>query len=302
MTLGQKLKTLRSKKGLTQKELAEQLSVSFQTISKWENDENEPDLSTIKQLAKLFDCSTDYLLCESDDMIRDEKASEQEPKPAPVPQTQTIIIHQRELHVCTRCKKDIPENELAIEHVPHTERHGPHHITTYSDAYYHRSCLQQLRREKAEAERRAKAAKAAAAKRRSFSWGISMGVIALAISLISMLVAGQQTIHPALAVLFSVLIGYAVFADLYCIISGSYIGDVFLSVASWSIKFPGLIFNFSPEGFAWFMAMKILFAVLGFFFSVSVLLLAIGISAALAAISFPFVLVHNIHNQYADAS
>ncbi len=54
MTLGQKLKKLRSDKNLTQKDLADQLHVTFQTISKWENDENEPDISTLKELAKLY--------------------------------------------------------------------------------------------------------------------------------------------------------------------------------------------------------------------------------------------------------
>ena len=61
MTLGQKLKKLRSDKNLTQKDLADQLHVTFQTISKWENDENEPDISTLKELAKLYECSIDYL-------------------------------------------------------------------------------------------------------------------------------------------------------------------------------------------------------------------------------------------------
>ena len=44
MTLGQKIKKFRNEKKLTQKDIAEQLNVSFQTVSKWENDENEPDI------------------------------------------------------------------------------------------------------------------------------------------------------------------------------------------------------------------------------------------------------------------
>ena len=48
MTLGQKLKKLRTDKGLTQKDLADQLHVTFQTVSKWESDINEPAFSTLK--------------------------------------------------------------------------------------------------------------------------------------------------------------------------------------------------------------------------------------------------------------
>ena len=54
MTLGQKIKKLRNEKGLTQKDLADQVHVTFQTVSKWEKDENEPDVSTLRELAKLY--------------------------------------------------------------------------------------------------------------------------------------------------------------------------------------------------------------------------------------------------------
>lgn len=47
---------------MTQKELAEQMQVSFQTISKWENGVNMPDITNIPKLAELFDVSADVLL------------------------------------------------------------------------------------------------------------------------------------------------------------------------------------------------------------------------------------------------
>ena len=299
MKLGQKLKQLRSSKGLTQKDLAEQLNVSFQTVSKWENNENEPDLETVKQLAKVFGCSIDYLLSDSDEEPRVENVME---APTPVvPQPQTIVIHQRELHVCERCKKDIPENELEMEQVPHVHRHGRTSTTTYSQAYYHRACFAETQKERAALEQKLKENKISAAKKKSFGWGISMGAIMLTVALVSMLVAGPEVVHPALAVLYSAILGYVVFAELYCILSGSFIGDVFLSVASWSIRFPGVIFTFDLGGFIWLIAIKLLFVVLGFLFGVFVLFLAIAISSALAAVCFPFILTHNVRTGYADA-
>lgn len=56
------VKTLRKRKGITQRELAEQLQVSFQTISKWENGITLPDISYLPKLAEFFDVSTDVLL------------------------------------------------------------------------------------------------------------------------------------------------------------------------------------------------------------------------------------------------
>ena len=88
---------------------------------------------------------------------------------------------------------------------------------------------------------------------------------------------------------------------IYCILSGSYIGDVFVWCAGLSIKFPGLIFSWSIEGFAWLIAMKILFAILGFLIGVAALLLAIVLSSVLGAVSFPFVLIHNIRTDYENS-
>ena len=300
MTLGQKIKKLRIEKGLTQKDLADQVHVTFQTVSKWEKDENEPDVSTLRELAKLFGCSMDYLLSEDETETPEEVV--EEPVVAPVePVTKTIIIHQKELHVCERCKKDIPEDELEMEQVC-TRPAGRGHSATYRQAYYHKSCLAELRKERAEADRRAKAAKAARSKKLSFGWGIAGGVVALVVTLLILLLtpACKEAIHPAIAVLLSILAGYGIFAMLYCIISGSYIGEVFVWCAGLSIKFPGLIFSWDLEGFAWLIAMKILFAVLGFLIGVFALLFAIALSAALGMVSFPFVLIHNIRTDYED--
>lgn len=57
MTFGQKIKKLRTESNLTQKDLADKMNVTFQTVSKWENDTNEPDITNIKELAKIFNCS-----------------------------------------------------------------------------------------------------------------------------------------------------------------------------------------------------------------------------------------------------
>lgn len=62
MTFGQKLKKTRLEKNMTQKFLADQLHVSYQTISKWENDVNEPNLATVRELSKLLECSIEYLI------------------------------------------------------------------------------------------------------------------------------------------------------------------------------------------------------------------------------------------------
>ncbi len=56
------LKALRKKKKVTQKELANALNVSFQTISKWENGIAMPDITYLPPMAKYFDVELEILL------------------------------------------------------------------------------------------------------------------------------------------------------------------------------------------------------------------------------------------------
>lgn len=57
-----RLREIRIKKGLTQKQLAEKISVSTKCISLWENGERNPNIVMLKKLAEIFHCSTDSLL------------------------------------------------------------------------------------------------------------------------------------------------------------------------------------------------------------------------------------------------
>ncbi len=60
-SIGQTIKRLRKERNLTQEELAEQLKVTSQAVSKWENETGMPDISQIIPLASVFDVSTDVL-------------------------------------------------------------------------------------------------------------------------------------------------------------------------------------------------------------------------------------------------
>lgn len=61
-TIGTKIAFNRKAKGMTQEDLAEQLGVSAQAVSKWENDIACPDIQLLVPLSKIFGVSTDELL------------------------------------------------------------------------------------------------------------------------------------------------------------------------------------------------------------------------------------------------
>ena len=62
MILADKITEERKKNGWSQEELANQLGVSRQAVSKWESAGAVPDLQRILQMSELFGVSTDYLL------------------------------------------------------------------------------------------------------------------------------------------------------------------------------------------------------------------------------------------------
>lgn len=62
MIFADKLIQLRKKAGWSQEELAEQMNVTRQSVSKWEGAQSVPDLGKIIRLSELFGVSTDYLL------------------------------------------------------------------------------------------------------------------------------------------------------------------------------------------------------------------------------------------------
>lgn len=65
MTLGEKIQQLRKAAGISQEQLAEQLDVTRQSISKWELNDAVPEISKIIILSELFSVSTDELLKDS---------------------------------------------------------------------------------------------------------------------------------------------------------------------------------------------------------------------------------------------
>ena len=61
-TLSANILAFRKKKGFSQSELAQQLGVTFQAVSKWETARSAPDISLLPRMAEIFDCSIDELL------------------------------------------------------------------------------------------------------------------------------------------------------------------------------------------------------------------------------------------------
>ena len=69
--LPERLKSLRKKAGLTQKQIAEKLQVGQNSYSNWEKGKRTPIQPTIEKLAEILNTSTNYLLGKTDIPDRD---------------------------------------------------------------------------------------------------------------------------------------------------------------------------------------------------------------------------------------
>ena len=61
MHIGNKIRELRKQRGITQEQLAERIGVSFQAVSKWENNIALPDIAMVPVLATYFGVTIDEL-------------------------------------------------------------------------------------------------------------------------------------------------------------------------------------------------------------------------------------------------
>jgi len=66
MSLAKRIHELRKASNLSQEQLAEKISVSRQSISKWESGETIPEIDRVIELSKVFNVSIDYLLLSSE--------------------------------------------------------------------------------------------------------------------------------------------------------------------------------------------------------------------------------------------
>lgn len=61
-TIGDRIKSKRKEAGMTQLELASKLNVTDRAVSKWEQNEGNPDISILPRIADLFNVTLDYLM------------------------------------------------------------------------------------------------------------------------------------------------------------------------------------------------------------------------------------------------
>lgn len=94
MTMGEKILALRKARGWSQEELAEQIGVTRQAVSRWESDSAKPDADKIIAVCDLFGVSADYLLRDGSPEAVNRDTPEQRTTNALTRKVQTMTLHQ----------------------------------------------------------------------------------------------------------------------------------------------------------------------------------------------------------------
>lgn len=263
--IGNKIKEFRVQRGMTQKSLADLLFVSPQAVSRWENNEVEPSIGTITELARIFNVTTDEILGVD--------------TPPPEPTVVERVVTEKEyvykeappqvLAVCDSCKKRIIDPEDIAR------RFGNGGAL----------CTECKLAEDARKEQEIQAYGSRKV-RLSYIWGGITAAVFLIIGLALISHFGLTSLWVGLGLAVG---GFTLVSCL--ILDNNMIMSVVEAVVKWGfVKMPGIIFTMDFDGCLFYIGMKILFAVVGFVLGFLATVAAILIGMVFSIFVYPFAL------------
>lgn len=314
MSVGSNIRNLREKKGVSQKELSDVLSVTPQAVSRWENDAVEPSIETLRMMSSYFEVSLDVLLQKEppkEETVVD-AASETEESLTPGSTNPEESPKDKPIHelagLCARCGKAIYRDEdygFGSKEERRRGGRGNHGTITHfhydpkatsGKAIFCKSCCEEIERERQYAIR-AHQIDCMEKGKKGMGWGLFTGIFGgLILALISLyFFSHQQGTTGGWLLGLSPVLGYLLFSLVYVlVIDNTFVSDLFLEVVSIGfVKMPGVIFSLDFDGIAFLIAVKILLAVLGFAIALAALVAAVLLAGIFACFVFPYSLRQN---------
>ena len=265
--IGNQIKNLRTKQGLTQKQLADKLFVSAQAVSRWENNEVEPSVDTITELAKIFDVSTDVIL----GVVERDPA----PEPEKIVEKEYVIKEAKPvLAVCEQCNRPIYNGNEIVRHRSKTST---------------RILCAECEEKNKQRNHAMAVSRGINLRKYAFIWGILGALAALGIMLGIMISQDMSSLVPLV-----IILPIATFTMISCcILQNNFIGEMTVTIGSWGIHLPGLIFSLDLEGIIWFLTVKLALFILGIVGTVAMWTLGIALGSALSLLVYPFAIHKN---------
>jgi len=276
MDLGTKIRELRSAKNMTQKDLADKLMVTAQAVSRWEQNEVEPSIDTLKRMSAIFNISVDRML--SHDYV---------PLPVDTPPAQPIIIQaqqsidqRRTIGVCETCNRPILEGEKIFRHRYRVGR------TAHNKILCETCEIERVKRHK-----EAQVANNKRARIKGLILATLFGGPLFYLSF-SGLLSSQFTMDTFLV---SLAFSYSIFAFFYTYhAKNNFIHNAFWEITSFGfVRMPGVIFSFDIDGLLFLIFAKVALFFIGIGIAVVAGFISLLICLALGMIVFPFSIINS---------
>lgn len=251
---------------LTQKQLADKLYVSPQAVSKWEKNQSQPELATIKTLADLFNITLDQFFEEGKSV---EPASNE-------------IIQE---HACIVCLKPFDKSSMVD-----TE-----------DGSMCGACHTELANE-TQAIEMAQLEKPTATQFKQLSgiipyyigWG--SGIVLLIVTLLTY--TGSSELGLGEHILASVLVALLGMTFITQMFLDTWLRDFLFDFVGRSFRMPGIIFELSIDGVIRLILVKILLSLLAFLISSAVFLFGLALTIAISPITYTIDLITRLRKGF----
>lgn len=269
--IGENIKRLRTTNGLTQKELAEKLFVTAQAVSRWENNEVEPSATTLYEMSKIFGVSIDELFGKSAPEVKVEKEV--------VVEKEIVYTEPKQIiAVCSQCNKVIYKESDIIRGT------GDNPNAAICKKCNDKNIAQ--RKAIVEANHKAEVSYGVKQRKKSFVWGGILSGLVLALTIWILSATSVKPGAYAIGVLFAV----SIFTFVSCLfLKNNFVGEMVMEIISWGfVKFPGVIFGLSIDGCLFFLAVKLLFWLLGMLLACTATVLAFVLGAVVSIFVYPF--------------
>lgn len=238
---GKIIAQLRREHNMTQAELGAKLNVTYQAVSKWENDQSQPDFATMAQIAELFHVPLTIFLSGEENETAVATAAAESVEPV--------------LGYCTVCGNAVRQDNVAQQR----------------PVLICKDCVEADARRKEEEARAAEQQKERQEQGRRFAnkrtrnrgliWGAVIALVVMILVAVFYAIGGGTAGAGIVAVLITGIFIYTFVAQMFwggfvfetCLFGGKIIGT------------PGVIFSFDLDGFIFLIVMKVIFALLKLF-------------------------------------
>ena len=294
-TLGAAIKKYREAKGITQKSLADSLSVTPQAVSRWENDLVEPDVNTIKELATVLEVSVSKLL-------------NSESEPTNVVTSKETIEGDALLGTCVKCGTRVRESNVG-RRMSLEKRYRSGRTWQVDPPHPELTCKECLAREKKqtdtriEGEKRSRIYDIRARRKKALTHGIIWTTLLLIIGFSAIfngnIVIDNQPVPLWTSIPILIVFSYFVFSTIVVVIlDNTFLGEMIVTIFTWGfVRMPGLIFSLSLDGIIWLLTVKLLFFIIGIMLALFTGFLALAIGIPLGGFMFPFALIKSINEE-----